>query len=160
MKCIFSSICKKKCLLDKDVFPIIRIWRLWQLLYLQLIFIFYPEKYEEHIHIIFLFDSLIERDVPFIIAQVFIHPIIVCHHNFLKSFWRIFHLYSYVPLYICNMMITKILFYLAYSMSLLFWGRCIVFIQSNRTCNSSCILNWNSLKIYNIWQMIQTFEVW
>jgi hypothetical protein len=70
--------------------------------------------------LVFLFDSLIERDVPFIIAQVFIHPIIVCHHNFLKSFWRIFHLYSYVPLYIC-IMITKILFYLAYIMSLLLY---------------------------------------
>jgi hypothetical protein len=50
----------------------------------------------------------------------FYTPIIVCHHNFLKSFWRIFHLYSYVPLYIC-MMITKILFYLAYIMSLLLY---------------------------------------
>jgi len=46
------------------------------------IYFFYPQKYDELIHIIFLFDSHAEWDVPFINAQVFIHPIIVCHHNF------------------------------------------------------------------------------
>lgn len=73
----FPTICKYCFLLYKDIFSHHKNIEIIIIIMSTINIYFLFSKIDEHIHIIFWFDSLTKWDVPLIIAQVFVQPLFV-----------------------------------------------------------------------------------